>query len=114
LPLSLSVTRLPKLNLADARALSYALILLIIICYAAEEGGQIEKAPECFALMVASKERAREKDLECFVVWEFQHPCVVLPRLPSGYEEAEIGLKASSETVSTRQRATVLPWLKNS
>lgn len=47
LPLSLSVTQLPKLNLTDAEALSYALILLIIICHAAEEGGQIEKAPEC-------------------------------------------------------------------
>lgn len=44
LPLSLSVTRLPELNLTDAEALSYALILLIIICYAAEEGGQIEKS----------------------------------------------------------------------
>lgn len=53
LPLSLSVTRLPKLNLTDAEALSYALIPLIIICYAAEEGGQIEKAPECYALTVA-------------------------------------------------------------
>lgn len=56
-PLSLSVTRLPKLNLIDAEVLSYALILLIIICHAAEEGGQIENAPECVLLIVAKRER---------------------------------------------------------
>lgn len=61
LPLSLSVTRLPKLNLTDAEALSYALIPLIIICYAAEEGGQIEKAPECYALIVALRKEGESK-----------------------------------------------------
>lgn len=44
--LSVLVTQLPKLNLTDAEALLYALILLIIICYAAEEGEQIEKAAD--------------------------------------------------------------------
>lgn len=60
--LSLSVTRLPELNLTDAEALSYALIPVIIICNAAEEGGQIEKAPECYLLIVAISERGRERD----------------------------------------------------
>lgn len=59
-PLSLSVTQLPKLNLIDAEVLSYALILLIIICHAAEEGGQIQNAPECVSLIVAKRERERK------------------------------------------------------
>lgn len=99
MPLSLSVTRLPKLNLADAEALSYALILLIIFCHAAEKGGQIEKAPECYALMVAFRERGRERLGTLCGVGVSTTLCCPSQTFPLNGEKAENGLKASSETV---------------
>lgn len=114
LPLSLSVTRLPKLNLTDAEALSYALILLIIICYAAEEGGQIEKAPECYALIAALRKRGESKTWNVLWCGSFNNPVLSFPDISTEFEKAENGLEASSETVSICQRTTFLPWINNS
>lgn len=102
-PLSLSVTQLPKLNLTDAEALSYALILLIIICYAAEEGGQIEKAPECTAPIVASRVgvggRGADKTWNGLWCGSFNNPVLSFPDIFTEYEKTQNGLEASSETV---------------
>lgn len=99
LPLSLSVTRLPKLNLTDAEALSYALILLIIICYAAEEGGQLGKSTRMLCTDSGlEKEGGQSKTWNVLWCGSFNNPVLSFSDISTENEKAENGRTSSSET----------------